>query len=95
VQLRAFDADERIGVAPQWLQLDVTQHFALLGKELLTAHDRSRMLDGCVDAELVEYARGIGLHGNAPADGLPARIALYEIGIESVLMQCGGETETG
>jgi hypothetical protein len=64
-----------------------------LGTKLPAAHDRSRALHGTVDSKLVEYAHGVGLHGDAPADGVPARIALDEVGVKSTLVQGGGQAQ--
>jgi hypothetical protein len=87
VQPGAFDADEWTDLTPQRLQLDVTQHLALVVEELPAMHDRANVLDDGTDTETVQDAHGVGLDGDAAANGLPARIAFDYLGVNSSLMQ--------
>jgi hypothetical protein len=50
-------------------------------------HDRANVLDDGTDTETVQDAHGVGLDGDAAANGLPARIAFDYLGVNSSLMQ--------
>src|SRR5262249_44843595 len=95
MQPGALDSDEWSDVAPQWLELDVAEHVALLIAELPAAKDGARLRHGGPDTELVQRAHGIGLNRDAGADRVPAQVALDELGIESALVQGGREAQAG
>ena len=95
MKLGALDADERADVAPQRLQLDVTEHLALLIQELPAVDSGSRARHGGVESDLAHCAHGVRLHGYAATNRVPMRIPFDDFGIEPAATQGGGQTQAG